>query len=73
MGYVLTFMVNLITAASLVLIPKTGSDTNLGSFGLMLYQVTLSFPVVLVLFIVRGEYATVMQYPYLNDPYFQVT
>ena len=39
LGYALTFLVNMITAASLVLIPRTGKDANLSSFGLMHYQV----------------------------------
>jgi len=71
-GYGLTFLVNMITAASLVLIPRTGKDANLGSFGLMLYQVTLSFPMVLFLFIVSGEYQQVEVYTHLYDARFQI-
>jgi len=73
LGYALTFLVNMITAASLVLIPRTGKDANLSSFGLMLYQVTLSFPAVVVLFILSGEYQRIEDYPYLYDPHFQIS
>ncbi|ELR25548.1 uncharacterized protein ACA1_296460 [Acanthamoeba castellanii str. Neff] len=70
-GYALTFCVNVTTALTLVLIPKLGTAANLNAFGLMLYQITISFPIVVFFIFSTGEWNGVMAYPFLHHPGFQ--
>jgi len=72
-GYALTFFVNFTTSLSLTLIPKLGTAANLNPFGLMLYQITISFPFVLFFIILTGEYQQVLLYEHLNNVGFQAS
>ncbi|KAL6065934.1 hypothetical protein QOT17_009908 [Balamuthia mandrillaris] len=71
-GYVLTCTVNVTTALALTLIPKIGKAADLGPLGLMLYQITLGFPLIVLAILMSGEYVDMLAYPHWSSPSFLI-
>jgi len=67
LGYILTLSVCLFNGLAVVLIPRVTETAKLNPFGLMLYQITLSFPIIFVAAILKGEMTDLPLFPFLFD------
>jgi solute carrier family 35 protein len=71
-AYIMALLSCFAQAAYLIFVAKSGAETGINSFGLLLYNSLLAIPFMVVIVIGTGELSDVQTYPHWSNTEFQV-